>query len=283
MNSRLLLTLIALGSVAMACASAPAPGAPASNAKGTADAPASTQSAHAPATDSPAQFIELGDDLKVKKLESGLWLHVSSKELPGMGVVPSNGLLVVGPEGTLLIDTPWTPEQTERLLAWLRESQHSTVVDAIATHFHADRLGGISALPGNVRIHVLPATSELAARQGTTFPATPLQPETSLLLAGEAVQTFYPGAGHTHDNIVVWLPQRHVLYGGCFVKSAHSADLGNVADADISSWRTSVQRVIERYPSATVVVPGHGDPGGTELLVHTRDLVDASLAQGSNK
>ncbi len=200
-----------------------------------------------------------------------------------MGVVPSNGLLVVGREGTLLIDTPWTPEQTARLLAWLRESQHSTVVDAIVTHFHGDRLGGISALPSRVRIHALPATSELAARQGTTFPATALQPATSMQLEGESVETFYPGAGHTHDNIVVWLPQRRILYGGCFVKSAHSADLGNVADADISSWRTSVQRVIERYPSATIVVPGHGDLGGTELLVHTRDLVDASLTKENKR
>jgi hypothetical protein len=30
--------------------------------------------------------------------------------------------------------------------------------------------------------------------------------------------------------------------------------------------------VLERYPRAEVVVPGHGDPGGRELLARTLDL-----------
>jgi metallo-beta-lactamase class B len=227
------------------------------------------------------QPLELADDLQVRKLGAGSWLHTSVKELPAVGRVPSNGLVIIGREGALLVDTPWTPEQTRRLLAWLQEAQGTSVRDAIITHFHEDRLGGVSALPAGVRIHALAATVELAGRHGNSFSATELQPETALELAGGAVETFFPGAGHAPDNIVVWLPAQRLLFGGCFVKAAASGELGNIADADIPSWRGSVQRVIERYPTATVVIPGHGAPGGQELLVHTRELVESALAQAN--
>jgi len=45
---------------------------------------------------------------------------------------------------------------------------------------------------------------------------------------------------------------------------------GKLSDADIDAWSASIQRVMERYPEATVVIPGHGVPGGLDLLDHTR-------------
>jgi hypothetical protein len=40
----------------------------------------------------------------------------------------------------------------------------------------------------------------------------------SLLELGKC-ESFFPGAGHTRDNLAVWLPQQRVLFGGCFLKS----------------------------------------------------------------
>jgi len=228
-----------------------------------------------------ASTVELADDVHVHQLADGVWRHVSFKDLPGVGPFPSNGLIVLGAEGALLVDTPWTPEQTRLLLGWIEKTWRTQVREVVITHAHDDRLGGIAEIGSAARIHALPATSEQAARRGWVFPAVPLAADASLELVGERVATFFPGAGHTSDNIVVWFPARGLLFGGCFVKSARAPDLGNVADADIASWRTSIQRVIERYPAARTVVPGHGDPGGLELLIHTRDLIDAALAKAS--
>ncbi|MGE3458928.1 MAG: subclass B1 metallo-beta-lactamase [Kofleriaceae bacterium] len=260
MRRRRFVVLVALGSLATACPPTRAP----------------RPSAAETASDQP---ITLAEDLQVRQLDTGVWLHVSSKDVPMWGRVSSNGLIVIGREGSLLVDTPWTPNQTQRLLAWLRASQATSVRDVIVTHFHEDRVGGLSEVPPNARIHALATTAELAARQGNGFSATTLEPETSMQLVGETVETYFPGAGHAPDNIVVWLPARQLLIGGCFVRAARSGDLGNLADADVASWRVSMQRVVERYPSATGVIPGHGAPGGPELLAHTRDLVDAALAE----
>lgn len=229
---------------------------------------------------SSAQPIRLAADLELRRLGPGLWLHVSTHEVPRWGQVSANGLVVMGPKGTLLIDTPWTPAQTRRLLDWLRDSHAPTVTDVIVTHFHEDRLGGVPALPPSARVHALASTSELAAGQGNGFSAAVLPPDSVLELAGESVEPFFPGAGHAPDNLVVWLPARHLLFGGCFVRSAASHDLGNLSDADVASWRAAVERVIDRFPTAAIVVPGHGALGDRQLLAHTRELVEAALAKG---
>ncbi len=60
------------------------------------------------------------------------------------------------------------------------------------------------------------------------------------------------------------------------VRSMADTSPGNLADADLVAWPQAIRRVIERFPDATTVVPGHGAPGGFELLTHTRDLVDGA-------
>ncbi len=45
---------------------------------------------------------------------------------------------------------------------------------------------------------------------------------------------FFPGAGHTADNVVAYVPARHLLFGVCLIKEAAAKGLGNIADADLS-------------------------------------------------
>lgn len=221
------------------------------------------------------QTIELAEDLQVRPLDERVWLHLSWMEMPGFGLVPSNGLVVFGADGALLVDTPWTPTQTHLLVEWIERTKGARLADVVVTHAHEDRTGGVAALPEGATIHARTATVELAAGYGRTFAAEELPAAASLQLAGGRVETFFPGAGHTPDNVVVWLPEQRLLFGGCFVKSAGARDLGNVADADLASWREAVRRVQELHPDAVVVVPGHGAVGGPELLAHTAALLDA--------
>jgi metallo-beta-lactamase class B len=41
----------------------------------------------------------------------------------------------------------------------------------------------------------------------------------------------------------------------------------------VADWDTTVEEVMKKYPEVKVVVPGHGDFGGKELLPDTIDLV----------
>ena len=90
----------------------------------------------------------------------------------------------------------------------------------------------------------------------------------------DGVELYYPGPGHTRDNLVVWLPETRMLFAGCLVKSGLARSLGFVAEADLAAWPSALDRLGERYRQVEVVVPGHGPRGGSWLLGHTLKLVE---------
>src|SRR6187455_313744 len=84
-----------------------------------------------PAAD-PGGEVRLGNDLELRALRPGYWLHVSKD---GQGI-PANGMIVRTPRGLLLVDTGWTEGQTERLVAWGERAVGAFFVQAIVTHSH---------------------------------------------------------------------------------------------------------------------------------------------------
>ena len=218
----------------------------------------------------PAEDIRLGNDLEVRSLRPGYWLHISKD---GQGI-PANGMIVRTPRGLLLVDTGWTEGQTERLVAWGERAVGAFFVQAIVTHSHGDRTGGIPALTR----HGIPVTAldlTIDKLRGTVerLPRPLLTVAAPVRVDALGFEAFYPGAGHAADNIVVWFPAARILFGGCLVKSEAATDLGNAADADLASWSRAVKAVLDRYPTAALVVPGHGAVGTTAALTHTIDLL----------
>ena len=212
----------------------------------------------------------LAPDVLVRHLGGRVWLHETRKDN-----IPSNGLIVeTGDGGSLLIDTAWDDEQTGRLVRWAAETLGKPVRRAVSTHFHDDRLGGIDTLRAlGIPLRALDLTRELAAGRGITPPEVLLTAAARVYADPDGFEVFYPGAGHSRDNVVVWLPRERLLFGGCLVKAAAARDMGNTADADMANWDDAVAAVEARYPQAQTVVPGHGAPGGTNLLVYTRELL----------
>lgn len=228
--------------------------------------------------------IVLTPTFELARLDDSTWIHTTSKQLPDVGPFPSNGLLVRTDAGVVLIDTPWTAEATATLVDWVQTRLGVPITDVIVTHSHDDRTGGVAALPASTQVHALALTSKLAAKENRPLNASEISTgRSALILAGERFETIYPGPGHAPDNLLVWVPRHRVVVGGCFLRSAESKSLGNLADADVGHWRASIANVepwlreTEPDPKRpTIVLPGHGPLGGIGLLTHTRQLVDAA-------
>lgn len=218
--------------------------------------------------------VELARDLFLEPLAPGVWRHVSSKEVEGWGLVAANGLVVVSDGEAALVDTPWTGAQVRLIAAWLESAQGARLTIVVPTHFHEDCLGGLA------EAHELGASSyasrktiELAAKAGHVVPENGFEKRLDLSVGLSVLTLEEAGAGHTVDNIVVWIPQQHVLFGGCLVKSSESTTKGYLADADLDAWPRTMDEVAKRFADAKIVVPGHGAPGGLELLAHTKALI----------
>lgn len=224
-------------------------------------------SAHAQAVDS------LAPDVKLRQLSENVWLHVTLSDSAD-GFYPANGLIVRTGGQCVLIDTGWNDRQAALLLQWADRVLSAPIRLAISTHSHYDRTGGLGVIEASgIRVLVLDSTSVRLPDSLLTGQIETFHDFRRLEHPGANIELFSPGPGHAPDNIVVYLPDTKLLFGGCFVKGPEAKTLGNIADANLTRWPASLQRVTSLYGGAKVVVPGHGDLGGPELLKHTLKLV----------
>lgn len=209
--------------------------------------------------------------LKIKKLSDNVYQHISYKRVEPWGLISASGLVVVNGTQAHMIDTPWTTQATKELLKWI-EAKGLTLKSAVVTHFHQDASGDLPLLNDlKVATFATSLTNKLLKLNKKEVSRHEITGNTFELVDG-IVSVFYPGGGHTQDNIVVWLPREKILFGGCFVKSLRNKTLGYTEDAMINDWPGSLQRVINRYPEIKLVVPGHGSVGDVSLLTHTQQL-----------
>jgi glyoxylase-like metal-dependent hydrolase (beta-lactamase superfamily II) len=193
---------------------------------------------------------------------------------------PSNSMYVVTQAGVVMIDTPWDSTQFQPLLDSIRNRHKKEVVLCIATHSHADRTAGLEFLKEKgVKTYTSKLTYDLCALDGEKQAEFYFTQDTVFWVGGKRIETFYPGEGHTPDNIVVWLDEKKVLYGGCLVKSTENQSLGNVADANIPEWGNTMRRLMEKYPRPKYVIPGHFSWKNRNSLKHTLKLVEGSGKQ----
>jgi metallo-beta-lactamase class B len=228
----------------------------------------------------PAAFeIAAGDPKSVGKTEIqplNPWFFIhTTRDTNG---VPANGLIAALPAGLLLVDTGWNEAQTNAILKWGDDTLKRPWIGAVITHEHADRDGGLAAL---VRRHIpvgaLDLTVAKLGARGIGGVQTLLTSRARALNDPRGFELFYPGPGHTSDNIVVAFPERKVVFGGCLFKSDDAPNLGFTGDADRAAWPDSVARVTTRYPHSELI-PGHGRNGGiTYAAARTRELLGAGV------
>lgn len=210
-------------------------------------------------------------NLTVSKLEEGIYLFRSEREVEGFGLVRGNGLIVKTSDSkAVLIDTPWDNEDVDTLFAWLSD-QELSLEAVIATHSHDDAGGHLARFhQKNIPSWAYTLTNDYFQAQGET-PALNTFNDSAWVVPDE-IEVFYPGAGHTLDNSVVWVKSHNLLFGGCFIRELATSSLGYTAEGDVQAWPDSISRVVQRFPAIEVVVPGHGDVGSQQLLTHTQAL-----------
>jgi glyoxylase-like metal-dependent hydrolase (beta-lactamase superfamily II) len=234
----------------------------------------------------PIRADEPKPPLSLREVAGGIWVHTSWKTLPGVGHFPSNGAVIAGDGAALVVDTAW--EHPDSLLLWA-EVQRLTGAPPrriVVSHAHDDRMSGLAVL------HPLGMQSLAHELTQADAPARGLERAREtwsgrlhrLDVGGRAVELFHPGAAHTRDNVVAFVPDCGFLFGGCMIRAADQNALGNVADADLAAWPVSARAVAARYgQDAKIVVPGHGKVGDTACLSRTVELADAAAAAAGRR
>ncbi len=219
--------------------------------------------------------IYISNDLAIVRLAPHVWMHVSYHNSPQFGRFPSNGMILVNGDKAWLFDTPMTDSLTGALVSWLTYTMRLKIQGFTPNHWHNDCMGGLAYLQ-NMHIPSLAnqLTIDIARNKHLPIPDKGFIDSVNVKLGDTDIFFYYPGPAHSTDNIAVWIPSEKVLFAGCMVKSMNAANLGNTADGDLSSYPSTLTHLLERFPDAQFVIPGHGASGGLELIRHTLDLAN---------
>lgn len=216
------------------------------------------------------QTIKISDDIELIRVKKNIYIHRSYFKTQNFGYVGANGLVIINNNKALLIDTPWDNKQTEVLYKYLKDSLNTTIDTFVASHWHDDCIGGIKFLESkNVETNASKKTATIAKDKNICSFDKTFKTNWRINSYNTPVECIYLGGGHTTDNLLVWLPEFEILFGGCCIKDLSSKNLGNLEDADIKAWPKTMNKIKKKFATAEIIIPGHGNVGGAELFDYT--------------
>jgi glyoxylase-like metal-dependent hydrolase (beta-lactamase superfamily II) len=196
----------------------------------------------------------------------------------------ANAVAVLGDGATLVVDPLVAPAYAREVKRHLAARGAGPVRWVVATHHHTDHSVGASVFAGEgaeVISHAI-AAERMAAEQpailaerraradvGPLFadavPAVPTRLVTTALelsVGGLRVVIRPCGPAHTPGDLRIDLPDLGVVVTGDLVFHGYHP---NLEHADLDGWKQGLADLL-REPRETTFVPGHGAPGGREIV-----------------
>ena len=207
--------------------------------------------------------------LAISHLTGNLYVYTTWGLADGVPF-PANGVYLVTAKGVVVIDTPWDTTQFQPLLDTIRQRHHQPVVLCVSTHWHADRTIGLDFMRAQgVKTYTTRKTDSLSRQNGKPRAEFLFDQDTTFTIGGYSIRAYYPGEGHTRDNIVIWFGKDRVLYGGCLIKSVEAPNIGYVADGNLAAYPQTIWNLQREFPHPAYVIPGHQGwaPGALEYTL----------------
>ena len=221
---------------------------------------------------SQENFIFETADLQIQKISDHTYRHITYLETQDWGKVACNGMIVTDDGEAIIFDTPITDSVSNVLIDFVEQDLKCKVTGIVATHFHTDCLGGLKAFHDrNIPSYALNLTLDLAKPIHEVIPQNGFHKSLELKAGNKKVILDYLGEGHTKDNIIAYFPDEQVMFGGCLIKSLKSGK-GYLGDANVDAWPQTVEKLKAKYKDVKIIIPGHGNPGGSELLDYTINM-----------
>ncbi len=210
-----------------------------------------------------------GSNLKITRLTGDFYIYTTYNLYQGEKI-PANGMYLITSNGVVLFDTPWDTTQFQPLLDSIQLKHQKNVVLCFATHWHSDKTAGLEYYrQQGIKTYTTVLTDELSKKNNKKR-AEFLMANDTVFKSGEySFETYYPGQGHTEDNIVIWFKKERILYGGCLIKGADAEDLGYTDDGNVTEYAATLKKVQKKCRQPKFIVIAHSDWNNINSLKHS--------------
>ncbi|MCX6122272.1 MAG: MBL fold metallo-hydrolase [Ignavibacteriales bacterium] len=189
-----------------------------------------------------------------------------------------NSGIIIGDSAVVVIDTKMMGN-SEDLYKLAKERTGQKPIIVINTHYHKDHVSGNKFYKGS-KIYIGSYGKEFllknidAENQPTDF----VKDSLVIDLGNEKVHLYNIGQGHTTNDLVVYLSNRHILFTGDLVFYRINPVLKKESGANVSRWICLLDTIVSRWGDSKIV-PGHGQVGDKELVITLRQyFVDMTAA-----
>ncbi|MCC5988955.1 MAG: MBL fold metallo-hydrolase [Pararhodobacter sp.] len=225
---------------------------------------------------------------------------------PGVIVIPDHRIplvpnigIVLGDHSALVVDTGMGPRNGNAVLRAVKEVAGDRKLILTLTHFHPEHGFGAAPFKGKANILYNRAQGQDLAAKGPGYLEMfrGMGPEIAEALEGtELVEAdeFYDGAeheidlggrkvvlrnwgmAHTRGDQIVWVPDAGVLFTGDLAEEKTFPIFPwfppDDTDIDGENWIKALKDCAAHRPK--VVVPGHGEIGGVEIIEDVRKYIE---------
>ena len=211
-------------------------------------------------------------------------------------LVPNIGI-IGGTQAVLVVDTGMGTANAEQVLALATDVAKGRRIYLTTTHFHPEHAFGAQVFTGHATYLVNRTQAEDLTRKGEPYleqfrgfggtiarrlegvrvptPDRVYDDAYDLDLGGRIVRLRPTERAHTRGDQVIEVPDAGVLFTGDLAETGQFAIFPWFPpyDTDVSGtgWLGVMERLAEAAPR--VVIPGHGDIGGPQLLADVRDYL----------
>ncbi|MFI7000003.1 MBL fold metallo-hydrolase [Nocardia sp. NPDC050175] len=207
------------------------------------------------------------------------------------------------PQGLVVVDTQRSLTDARAALA----AAGAPIAAVLITHSHPDHVGGVgvfhqafpnapiyAATPVDTAIRTDPlrfydltrALPDSDYAPQMTYPDHTFAANATIDAAGIQLATAEFGPGETETATAYYDPKTQALFAGDLVADKATPAL---LEGHSCGWLVDLDRLRTRFPHIRTIYPGHGAPGGPELideqrtyLEHFRHLVRAALPDGTD-
>lgn len=227
------------------------------------------------------QTVQINENLSITQLSNHTYTYTAWDEMGSWGRVGSNGVLVIEGNESILLDTPVSESQTIELIEWIKANTKCRITYFVPNHWHEDCVGGMEYLNRlGVKTYANQLTNKILKERNLPVAKESFNDSLTIDLGNISVTCYFLGGGHSTDNIVVWIPSDKILFGGCMLKELGSSGVGNTADAaPLNEWLKTLNTVDAKFHDAKIVIPGHGNIGGKEIISHTKAVLERHIRQ----
>lgn len=226
----------------------------------------------------------------LRKITDNVYAYADVKGASPQKSFGANAGIIVGRDGIVVVDTLISAKEAQRLIRDIRKVSDKPIRYVVNTHWHLDHAFGNSEFEkigaiivshdadkanliangqetlNNAKAHGL--TDDDMAGTILAYPVLFFSDRLRIDLGDQTVDLIYPGPSHSRSSIMVYVPQRKVLFAGDILFTGYHPFTG---EGDIEAWIKALDGIMAFDVSK--IIPGHGPVSTKQDVIAMKDYL----------